>query len=104
MEKIYTLEEFINNIKRRKSMFRNEIVKVPFGNMTIESESPNNIILLYKGTDNNQYKIVAQCDEYNYYNVSIIINDIIWDIGTIEDELNDDCIYNVIINCDCKFY
>ena len=98
----YTLDEFINNIEHRKNMKRNDTVVVPFNEFVFKYKKNNKEVFEYNYNDNTYLVFVTELQ--NMFYISVIINNIYFEIGQIIDKTTEPQTYIFNLDCDVYFY
>lgn len=98
----YTLDKFINNIEHRKNMKRNDTIVVPFNEFVFKHNKNNKEVFEYNYNDNTYLVFVTTFQ--NMFYVSVIINNIDFEIGQIVDKTTEPQTYIARLECDVYFY
>lgn len=99
----YTLDKFINNIEYRKNMKRNDTVFVPFDELVFKYKKNNEEVFEYNYNDNTYLVFITEIQ--NIFCISIVINNIDFEIGQIVDKTTEPQTYYIArLDCDVYFY
>ena len=101
--KTYTLEQFIKNVENRKNMKRNDKVVITFDELNQKKKTKNEELFNYI-LDNKNYDLYVINSSDNSFIVSVIINNVEFEIGQIIDKTTEPQTYIARLDCDVYFY
>ena len=101
--KTYTLEQFIKNVENRKNMKRNDKVVITFDELNQKNKTKNEELFNYI-LDNKNYDVYVINNSNNSFIVSVIINNVEFEIGKVIENTKTPREYIVNLDCDCKFF
>lgn len=101
--KTYTLEQFIKNVENRKNMKRNDKVVITFDELSRKKKTKNEEVFNYV-LNNKNYDVYVMNDTNNNFIVSVMVNNVEFEIGDVIEKTKSPREYIVNLNCDCKFF
>lgn len=99
----YTLEQFINNIESRKNMKRNDKVVIAFDELNKVKKTKNEETFNY-ALNNKNYDVYVMNSANNTFIVSVMVNNIEFEIGEVIEKTNTPQKYIINLDCACKFF
>ena len=99
----YTLEQFINNIESRKNMKRNDKVVIAFDELNKVKKTKNEEMFNY-ALNNKNYDVCVMNSANNTFIVSVMVNNIEFEIGEVIEKTNTPQKYIINLDCACKFF
>ncbi len=101
--KTYTLEQFIKNVENRKNMKRNDKVVITFDELNQKKKTKNEELFNYI-LDNKNYDLYVINSSDNSFIVSVIINNVEFEIGKLIEKTKTPREYIFNLDCDIYFY